>query len=50
MEELLRMLSSVGMPVDEVIRIRDYYKGDEPGLQHYVTYIVAMFDDRHEYI
>lgn len=50
MEKLLKTLSEIGMPDAEVQRIREYYRDDEAGLRDYVTYIRAMFDDRHEYV
>ena len=50
MEQLLKILSEIGMPDHEVQRIREYYRDDEPGLTEYVTYIRALMDDRHEYL
>jgi len=50
MEQLLKILSEIGMPDHEVQRIREYYRDDEPGLTEYVTYIRALMDDRHEYV
>ena len=43
-------LYEIGFPAAEVQRIREYYRDDEPGLRHYVLYVQAMFDDRHEYV
>ena len=50
MEQMLIILQNIGMPADEVERIRAYYQNDNDGLLHYVMYMQAMFDDRHEYV
>ena len=50
MEQLLQTLRDIGMPMDEIERIRTYYWNDKAGLQQYVMYIRALFDDRHEYL
>ena len=50
MEEMMKTLETIGFPADELNRIRAYYAGDPEGLSHYVRYVRAMFDDRHEYL
>ena len=50
MEQLLQTLTEIGLPDKEVQRIREYYRGDEPGLRSYVAYMRAILDDRHEYL
>ena len=44
------MLLQIGLPVDEVQRVREFYRDDESGLREYVGYMRAVLDDRHEYI
>ena len=50
MEELLEMLRNIGFPTNEVERIAVQYRDDLDGLKHYVLYVRALFDDRHEYL
>lgn len=50
MEELIQTLIEIGLPSEERERIREYYRDDELGLRHYVRYMRALFDDRHEYV
>lgn len=50
MEKMIATLRDIGFPADECERIRKYYEGDDDGLRHYVAYIRALFDDRHEYV
>ena len=50
MEQLLIMLLQIGLPADEVRRVRDCYRDDLPGLREYVGYMRAVLDDRHEYL
>ena len=44
------MLLQIGLPVDEVQRVSECYRDDEPGLREYVGYMRAVLDDRHEYV
>lgn len=50
MEQMLKILQDIGMPADEIERIRAYYQNDLEGLRQYVLYVQALYDDRHEYI
>lgn len=50
MEELLKRLEEIGLPVTEIERVVRYYGNDIDGLSEYVLYMRAMFDDRHEYL
>lgn len=50
MEQLLTTLTEIGIPADEVQRVRRHYRGNVPGLRQYVLYMKAMLDDRHEYL
>ena len=50
MEELLKRLEEIGLPVTEIERVVRYYGNDIDGLREYVLYMSAMFDDRHEYL
>ena len=50
MEELLKRLEEIGLPVTEIERVKRYYGNDIDGLSKYVLYMRAMFDDRHEYL
>ena len=50
MDKLLQTLKEIGLPAVEVERVRTYYGDDLDGLQHYVLYMRAMLDDRHEYL
>ena len=50
MEQIIQTLSCIGMPVTEIERVLAYYGEDMDGLQHYVLYMRAMLDDRHEYL
>lgn len=50
MEQLLKVLESLGLPANEVERIRQYYRNDLDGLRDYVIFMRAMLDDRHEYV
>ena len=50
MEKMIQTLKDIGLPDDELERIRAYYQNDPDGLRHYVTFMRALFDDRHEYV
>lgn len=50
METLLQILTDIGLPADEVRRVREYYRDDMDGLRDYVLYMRAILDDRHEYV
>ena len=49
MEEMIRVLEKLGLPSDEIERIRNYYRDDLDGLTRYVLYMRAMFDDFYQY-
>lgn len=50
MEEMIGTLKRIGLPDDEIKRIREQYRDDIDGLAAYVLYMRAMFDDKHEYV
>lgn len=50
MEQMIKTLFEIGLPREEVRRIMEYYRNDLNGLRHYVAYMRALFDDRHEYV
>lgn len=50
MEEMIQTLRKIGLPADEIERIRSYYQSDVDGLRQYVLFMRALFDDTHEYI
>ncbi len=50
MEEMIGTLLRIGLPDDEVRRIREQYRDDLDGLAAYVLYMKALFGDQHEYI
>lgn len=50
MEEMIAVLESIGVPVEECMRLRRYYENDLDGLAEYVLYMRAILDDRHEYV
>lgn len=50
MEEMLKTLRLIGLPDEEIDRIKDYYKNDLEGLRSYTLFMRAMLDDRHEYV
>ena len=50
MEEMIKTLRRIGLPSEEIERIKAYYRNDLDGLKHYVLYMRALFDDCHEYI
>lgn len=47
---MLETLKNIGLPEEEIARIKAYYTDDPEGLREYVLYMQAMFDDRHEYV
>ncbi len=49
MEEMIGALRRIGLPDDEVRRIREQYRDDLDGLAAYVLYMKALFGDQHEY-
>lgn len=49
MEEMIGTLKRIGLPDDEVKRIREQYRDDIDGLAAYVLYMRAMFDDKNQY-
>ena len=50
MEKLLETLKNIGLPDDEIARVKAYYINDYDGLLQYVLYMRAILDDRHEYV
>ena len=50
MEQLIETLKSIGVPDDEITRIKDFYGNDVDGLRDYVIYMRLLLDDRHEYV
>jgi len=50
MEEMMNTLRRIGLPGEEIERIKAYYRNDPDGLKNYVLYMKALFDDCHEYI
>ena len=50
MEEMIKTLRRIGLPGEEIERIKAYYRNDFDGLKSYVLYMRAMFDDYHEYL
>lgn len=50
MKTMIETLKRIGVPAEEIQRIIEYYGEDIDGLQHYVRYMQAILDDRHEYI
>lgn len=50
MNELIETLVKIGLPAAEIERVKHYYGNDIDGLNAYVLYMRAMFDDRHEYL
>ena len=50
MEEMIGTLKRIGLPDDEIKRIREQYRDDIDGLAAYVLFMRAMFDDKHEYV
>ena len=50
MEEMIKTLRRIGLPGEEIERIKAYYRNDLDGLKCYVLYMRALFDDRHEYV
>ena len=49
MDEMIGTLQRIGLPDDEVKRIREQYRDDLDGLAAYVLYMRAMFDDLNQY-
>lgn len=47
---MIKTLRNIGLPAEEIERIRVYYKNDIDGLRQYTLYMRAMLDDRHEYL
>lgn len=50
MESLINTLQSIGIPAEEIERIKRCYHNDIDGLREYVLYMRAILDDRHEYV
>ena len=50
MEEMIKTLRRIGLPGEEIERIKAYYRNDLDGLKCYVLYMRALFDDCHEYV
>lgn len=50
MEKMIEMLKNIGIPDDEIRRVTEYYQNDLEGFRQYYLYMMAMFDDRNEYI
>ena len=50
MEMLLRTLTEIGLPAEELCRVREYYKDNEGGLWRYLLYMSALLEDWHEYL
>jgi len=50
MEEMIKTLRRIGLPGEEIERIKAYYRNDLDGLKSYVLYMRALFDDCHEYV
>ena len=50
MEEMIKTLRRIGLPSEEIERIKGYYRNDHDGLKSYVLYMRALFDDCHEYL
>lgn len=50
MNELIETLRRIGVPESELRRIMEMYRDDLDGLKHYVLYMRALLDDRHEYV
>ena len=50
MEKLLETLKNIGLPDDEIARIKSYYATDLEGPRDYVSYMRLLLDDRHEYV
>jgi len=47
---MIETLKRIGMPAAEIERVKRYYENDIDGLNEYVLYMKALFDDRHEYV
>ena len=50
MDELMKALKKLGLPVREMKRIMAYYRDDPEGLRQYVLYMRIVLDDKHEYL
>lgn len=50
MEEMINTLRRIGLPGEEIERIKACYQNDLDGLKNYVLYMKALFDDCYEYI
>ena len=50
MDKMFETLKNIGLPDEEIARIKAYYTNDPDGLRDYLLYVQALFDDRHEYI
>lgn len=50
MEEMIKTLRRIGLPGEEIERIKTYYRNDLDGLKSYVLFMSALFDDCHEYV
>ena len=50
MEKTIETLKRIGLPDAEIMRVLKYYADDTNGLQQYVLYMRAMFDDQHEFV
>ena len=47
---MIKTLRRIGLPGEEIERIKAYYRNDLDGLRSYVLYMRALFDDYHEYM
>ena len=50
MEKLIEKLRNIGLPEREIQRVTAFYRDDLEGLREYTLYLVAILDDRHEYV
>lgn len=50
MEEMIKTLRRIGLPGEEIERIKACYQNDLDGLKNYVLYMRAILDDGNEYI
>ena len=50
MDEMIERLEQIGFTNETCDRIKQRFAGDIDGLERYVVFCVALFDDRHEYV
>ena len=50
MDKMIETLKAIGVPSDEIKRLTEYYKNDIDGFRSYYLYMVALFDDRRDYV